>query len=68
MLRAKGVPLQNQKAMGKDLFRADAKPAFANRYKMAPDANLNISIRHESKKLCTSINLKRVQWGEVSFA
>lgn len=66
VVRAKGVALQNQKAMEKDHFRVDAPPAFANRYRMAPDANLNVSIRHESKKLATSINLKRLQWGEVS--
>ena len=58
--------MQNQKAMEKDLFRVDAPAAFANRYRMAPDANLNVTIRHESKKLATSINLKRLQWGEVS--
>ena len=65
MRRAKGVALQNQKAMQKDHFRVKADEAFANRYRMAPDANLNVTISHESKKLCTSINLKRKQWGEV---
>jgi len=66
MVRAKGVAMQNQRAMTKDQFRVEAPPAFANRYRMAPDANLNVSIRHESKKLTTSINVKRKQWGKAS--
>ena len=66
MRRAKGVATQNQRAMEMDHFRVKAETAFANRYRMAPDANLNVTIRHESKKLCTSINLKRSQWGEAS--
>ena len=39
---------------------------YANRYKMAPDAELNVAVRLESRRLGSSINLKRIPRGTVS--
>lgn len=48
------------------MFRHDGEErVFANRYKMAPDADLNVTIKHESKKLAAALNFKRKPWGEV---
>ncbi len=53
--------------MEPEMFRAgeELDPIYANRYKMAPDAQLNVAVKLESRKLGTSLNLKRRPSGPV---
>ncbi len=50
-----------------EMFRqSEETVVYANRYKMAPDAELNVAVRLESRRLGSSLNLKRIPRGQVS--